>query len=90
VSSALDSLQGIIVEEYVKRMTLNLSNVQLGYVSKLVSAVCWLVSFCIIFIIADVGNIFPVSDINWYMQEFYYNIVYIFILSFIYCSSQLC
>jgi hypothetical protein len=69
VSSSLDSLQGIIVEEYVKRMKLNLSSVQLGYVSKLVSAVCWLVSFCIIFIIADVGNILPVSRYNCYAKK---------------------
>jgi hypothetical protein len=38
VSSALKALPAIIVEEYVKPMNSNLSNVQLGYVSKVISA----------------------------------------------------
>jgi hypothetical protein len=68
VSSALNALPAIIVEEYVKPMKPKLSNVQLGYVSKVISAVCGLISFCIIFIIASVGNILPAS-LTVYMKE---------------------
>ncbi|XP_021948921.1 sodium-coupled monocarboxylate transporter 1 [Folsomia candida] len=63
VSSALNALPAIIVEDYVKPFKPGLSDLKLGYISKLISAVGGLLSFSLIFVIAAVGNILPFASL---------------------------
>jgi len=63
VSSALNALPAIIVEDYVKTYRPNLSAVKFGYISKIISGVGGLISFCLIFVIASVGNILPFASL---------------------------
>ncbi|XP_035714145.1 sodium-coupled monocarboxylate transporter 1 isoform X2 [Folsomia candida] len=63
VSSALNALPAIIVEDYVKHYRTDLTDRQLGYISKLISAVGGLVSFSLIFVIASAGNILPFASL---------------------------
>lgn len=60
VSSALNALPAIIVEDYVKHYRTDLNDKQLGYISKAISAIGGLLSFSLVFVIAAVGNILPV------------------------------
>lgn len=60
VSSSLNALPAIIVEDYIKPFKPGLSSLKLGYLSKIISAVGGMLSFCLIFVIAAVGNILPV------------------------------
>lgn len=64
VSSSLNALPAIIVEDYVKPYKPGLSDIKLGYISKVITAVGGMISFCIIFVIAAVGNILPVRIMN--------------------------
>ncbi|CAL8112701.1 unnamed protein product [Orchesella dallaii] len=59
VSSALNAIPAIIVEDYVKPNYPNLSDVRLGYLSKLISGVAGLISFALIFVIAGIGSVVP-------------------------------
>lgn len=61
VSSALNALPAIIVEDYVKPFKPELSDMKLGVISKLISAIGGLLSFSLIFVVAAVGNILPVT-----------------------------
>jgi hypothetical protein len=61
VSSALNALPAIIVEDYVKPFKPGLSDLSLGRLSKIITLVGGLISFSLIFIVALVGNILPVS-----------------------------
>lgn len=60
VSSALNALPAIIIEDYVKPYRPGLSDIKLGYLSKIISLVGGLVSFALIFVIALIGNVLPV------------------------------
>jgi len=62
VSSALNALPCIIIEDCVKPLKPGLSDVRLGYISKIISLVGGLISFSLIFIVAAVGNILPVRN----------------------------
>lgn len=70
VSSALNALPAIIVEDYVKHYRTDLTDRQLGYISKLISAVGGLVSFSLIFVIASAGNILPVCPLFTYISPY--------------------
>ncbi len=73
VSSSLNALPAIIVEDYVKPFRPGLSALKLGYLSKVISAVGGMLSFCLIFVIAAVGNILPVRKELWLsVQSFRY------------------
>ncbi|ODN05896.1 Sodium-coupled monocarboxylate transporter 2 [Orchesella cincta] len=61
VSSALNAIPAIIVEDYVKSYYPNLTEAKLGYLSKLISGVAGLISFALIFVIAGIGSIVPFS-----------------------------
>lgn len=60
MSASLNALPAIIVEDYIKPFKPGLSELKLGYISKIISAVGGMVSFTLIFVIASVGNILPV------------------------------
>lgn len=60
VSASLNALPAIIVEDYIKPFKPGLSDLKLGYISKIISAVGGMLSFALIFVIASVGNILPV------------------------------
>lgn len=60
MSSSLNALPAIIVEDYIKPFKPGLSALKLGYLSKIISGVGGLLSFSLIFVIAAVGNILPV------------------------------
>lgn len=64
VSSSLNALPAIIVEDYVKPFHPGLSAMKLGYISKVITAVGGMVSFTLIFVIAAVGNILPVRMVS--------------------------
>jgi hypothetical protein len=57
----LNALPAIIVEDYVKPYRPDLSDIKLGYISKIISAVGGLISFGALFLVAAVGNILPVT-----------------------------
>jgi len=61
-------LPAIIVEDYVKPWHPGLSDLKLGYISKIISLVAGLISFCVIFIIASVGNILPVRKVAFQLK----------------------
>lgn len=65
VSSALNAVPAIIVEDYIKLYYPNLSEVRLGYLSKVTSAVVGLISFSLIFVIASIGSIVPVIQLHY-------------------------
>ncbi|KAJ6645757.1 Sodium-coupled monocarboxylate transporter 1 [Pseudolycoriella hygida] len=63
VSSSLNALPAIIVEDYIKPAKPHLSPVRLGFISKIISAVGGMLSFTLIFAIAAVGNILPFASL---------------------------
>jgi len=60
VSSALNALPAIIVEDFVKPYRPGMTDVELGRASKIISLVGGIISFTLIFAIAAIGNILPV------------------------------
>lgn len=63
VSASLNALPAIIIEDYVKPFRPGLSELKLGYLSKIISGVGGMLSFCLIFVIAAVGNILPFASL---------------------------
>lgn len=64
VSSALNSLTAILVEDYVKMFRPGLDQIKLGYISKIVSTVSGLIAFGLVFVIAVVNETIQISPVS--------------------------
>jgi sodium-coupled monocarboxylate transporter 8/12 len=68
VSSALNSLTAILVEDYVKVYRPGLDQVRLGWLSKIVSTASGLVAFGLVFVIAVVNETIQISPFSTLMH----------------------